>query len=157
MNSAELRGRHLPVFELRGLKCLAEAAHDQGMVQFFLLRKSGNVDRFEARQRLARVFEVVGNRLVRIIADLIVVAVVAHLSGKFRLRAKRVFPLVGEQAIERGSPCFERLFSSRGEKRNEQGEDGKNNHEGCSQVAGPRISKLYIQLFSIYFLSWHAP
>ena len=81
MNTAKLRGRHLPVFELCGVERFAQVAQHQRVIELFLLRKSGDVDGFEARQCLAGVFEVVGNRLVREIAQPVVVAIVSDLGG----------------------------------------------------------------------------
>ena len=68
MNAAELRRRHFPVFELRAVEAFAQTAQHQGVVEFFLLGESGDVDGLEARQRLASVFEIVGNGLVGKIA-----------------------------------------------------------------------------------------
>ena len=120
VNAAKLRGRHLPVFELRAVERLAQAAQHQRVVEFFLLRESGDVDGLETRQRLASVFEIVGNRLVGKIAQPVVVAIVANLGGEFRLSAQRVLPLIGEQTIEFGSPRFERLLSSLGKERDDE-------------------------------------
>ena len=69
------------------------------MVEFFLLRKSGDIDGFEPRQRLTRMFKIVRNRFVRIIAHPVVVTVVADLRREFWLRSQRVLPFVGEQTI----------------------------------------------------------
>jgi len=92
------------------------------MVELLLLRKSGDVNGLEARQRLASVFEIAGNRLVGKIAQSIVVAIVANLGGEFRLGAQRVLPLIGEQTIEFGSPHFERLPGSLGKEKERDGE-----------------------------------
>ena len=78
--------------------------------------KSGDVDGLETRQRLTSMFEIVGNRFVRKIAQPIVVAIVPNLGGKFRLGAQRVLPLIGEQTIEFGSPGIECLLGSPGEE-----------------------------------------
>ena len=87
VNAAKLRRRHLPVFELRGVERFAQAAQHQRVVELFLLGESGDVDGLEARQRVASVFEILGNRLVRKIAQPIVVAIVANLGGKLRAGA----------------------------------------------------------------------
>ena len=64
MDSAKLGRRHLPVFEARTFHVFAEAAHHQGLIQFFLLGKARDVDRLETRQGLSSVLDPVGNRLV---------------------------------------------------------------------------------------------
>ena len=94
------------------LDSVAQAAHHQRVIELLLLGKSGGVDGFEAAQRLARVLEIVGDRLVGKIAEPIVVAVVADLGGEFGLSAQRVFPLVGEQAIEFGATRLQTLFGA---------------------------------------------
>jgi hypothetical protein len=139
----KLRGRHLPVFELSAVESLAQTADHQRMVEFFLLRKSGDVDGFKTRQRLTGVFEIVGNRLVRKIAEPIVVAIVSNLGGKLRLRAQRVLPLIGEQTIEFGSAGFERLPGGVVEELNEQTYGERDNHERCSQEAD--LGSVYLQ------------
>src|SRR5208282_2763911 len=104
-------------------------------VESFLLGESGRVDGLEARQRLTCVFEIVGNCLIREIAQPIVVAIVTNLSGKFRLRTQRVLPLIGEQTIEFCSPRFERLLGSVDEERDDETQGKIKNHERCSQDA----------------------
>jgi hypothetical protein len=90
------------------------------------------------------VYEIVGNRLVGKIAQPIVVAIVANLGGKFRLGAQRVLPLIGEQTIEFGSPSFERLLGSLGEKRDDESYDERDNHKRRSQEADlGRIHRQY--------------
>ena len=106
------------------------------MVELFLLRKSSDVDGLEARQRLPSVFEIVGNRLIREIAEPIVVTIVANLRGKFRLGAQRVLLLLGEQASEFGAAGFEGLPSGVGEEWDSQSHSKRENHERCSQEAG---------------------
>ena len=64
MHASKLRRWHLPVLELRAFQSLAQAAHHQRLVESLLLREAGNVDRLKSRERLPRVLEVVGNRLV---------------------------------------------------------------------------------------------
>jgi hypothetical protein len=49
VNAAKLRGRHLPVFELRAVEPFAQAAQHQRVVELFLLGKSGDVDGLKAR------------------------------------------------------------------------------------------------------------
>src|SRR6266404_2559709 len=110
MNAAKLRGRHLPIFELRAVERFMQAPQHQGAVELFLLWKSNDINGLKARQCLTSVFEVVGNCLVRKIAQAIVVAIVSNLGGKFRLGAQRVLPLIGEQAIEFVSSGFEWLL-----------------------------------------------
>ena len=81
MNAAKLRGRHLPVFELRAVERFTQAAHHQRVVEPFLLRKSGDIDGLEARQRLTSVLEIVGDCLIGEIAQPVVVAIVSNLGG----------------------------------------------------------------------------
>ena len=116
MDAAKLRCGHLPVFEAGAVERFAQTAQHQRLVELFLLGKSGDVDGLKARQRLTRVFEIVGNGLVGKIAQPIVVTVVSDLSGEFGLRAQRVLPLLGQQAIEFGAAGFEGLFGSVGEE-----------------------------------------
>jgi len=102
------------------LERLAQAAHHQCLIEFFLLGESGDIDSLKTRQRLTRVFEIVGDGLVRKIAQPIVVAIVSYLSGKFRLRAQRVLPLNGEQAIEFGASRVECLLGCLGKERDDK-------------------------------------
>ena len=64
--------------------------------------------------------EIVGNRLIGQIAQAIVVTVVADMSSQFGLRAQRIFPLVGKQAIEFRPPRFQTLFGSVSKQGNEK-------------------------------------
>ncbi len=138
MNTAKLRRGHLPVFELRGVERLAQASQHQRVVEPFLLGKSGDIDGLEASQRLTSVFEIVGNRLVRKIAQPIVVAIVSNLGGELGLGAQRVLPLIGEQTIEFGSPGIECLLGGLSEERDEESCGERNNHERCLQEADLR-------------------
>jgi hypothetical protein len=56
--------------------------------------------------------KIVRDRLVGQIAQPVVVTAIADVGSKFRLRAQRVFPLIGKQAIEFRSPRFQRLIRS---------------------------------------------
>ena len=80
-------------------------------------------------------FEIVGDRLVGKIAQPIVVTIVANLGGKFGLRAQRVLPLIGQQAIEFGSSGFECWLGGLGEERDDESRGERNNHERCLQEA----------------------
>ena len=109
VNAVELRRRHLPVFELRALNRFPQAPHHKRAVEFLRLRKPSDIDGFEALERLTGVLEVLGDRLVRKIAQPIVISIIPYLGGKFRLRAERVFPLLGEQMIQFRAPAFQAL------------------------------------------------
>jgi len=95
-----------------------QTAQHQRVVELFLLGKSGDIyiDGLEPCYRLTGVFEIVGNRLVRKIAELIVVAIVPNLGGKLRLGTQRVLPLIGEQTTEFGAAGFECLLSCLGKE-----------------------------------------
>src|SRR5713226_5758446 len=80
-------------------------------------------------------FEIVGNCLVGEIAQAIVVAIVSDLSGKFRLGAQRVLPLIGEQTIEFGPSRFECWLGGLGKEWDDESCGERNNHERCLQEA----------------------
>src|SRR6266403_3106432 len=120
-----------------------QAAQHQCAVELFLLWKAGDDDRFEAHQRLTRMFEIVGNCLIGKIAQAIVVAIVSNLGGKFRLGAQRVFPLIGEQAIEFVSSGFEWLLGGLGEERDDESCGERNNDERCLQEADLQNAYIY--------------
>jgi len=100
------------------------------MIQSFLLRKSRDVDCLKTRERLASVFDIVSNCLVRKIAQPVVITIVANLRGQFRRSSQCVFPLVGEQTSEFGASRFERLLRrlsrSLSNERNNETEDKRN-------------------------------
>src|SRR5437899_54955 len=112
-----------------------QAAQHQCAVELFLLGKPGDVDRLEARHCLTGVFEIVGNCLVGEIAQAIVVAIVANLSGEFGLGAQCVLPLIREQAIEFVSSLFECWLGGLGEERDDESCGERNNGERCLQEA----------------------
>jgi hypothetical protein len=61
-------------------------------------------------------FEIVGNGLVRKIAQAIVVTIVANLGGQLGLGAQGVLPFLGEQAIQFGAARFEGLSAARAKR-----------------------------------------
>src|SRR5580700_532128 len=115
VNAAKLAGGHFPVFELRGVELLMQAAQHERVVEALLLRETGDVDGLEACERDTRVFEIVGEGLIGEIAKAIVVAIVSYLRGELGLSAQRVLPLLGKQAIEFGAAGIESLFGGVGE------------------------------------------
>ena len=132
MNAAKLRRRHLPILEWRALERFPQAAQHECAVELLLLRKACDIDRFEARERLASVFEIRGNRLAGEIAQPVVVPVVPNVGGQFRLSAQRVFPLIVQQTIQFRPPVFQGLPASLGEERDELSHGETDNHKRCA-------------------------
>ncbi len=92
MRAPELVDRHLPVVELRTLQILTQVAHHELLTERLLVGKSRSVDRLEYLELLFGVLVLLRDRRGRVIAQAVVVAVVADVGGEFRIGAELVLP-----------------------------------------------------------------
>ncbi len=107
VNSVELVYGHLPRLKARAFQVHLKIANHDLLVERFLFRKSGGVNRLEAVEKEPGLFQIVIDRFLREIVDFIVVALVAEDGGVERAGAHGVFPLLVEQVGERFAPGFE--------------------------------------------------
>ena len=96
MRSKELIDGHFIGFQLHALELFLQVPDHQGLIQFFLLGKTGGIDGIKARQPFANVLFLLLNMREGVIAPAIVITVVAQGSGRFGAFAHLVFPFVGE-------------------------------------------------------------
>ena len=98
--SIHLVDGHFPVLESRPFDLLAQVTDHQVLAQALLLREARGVDRFENRERLPRVPQLPGEKFRRIIAEAVVIPIVAHRRGQLRVCAQLVFPLLLQRGLQ---------------------------------------------------------
>jgi len=147
MNAPELRRRHFPVFEWRAVDPFVQAADHQREVELFLLGKTRDIDRIKARNRLARMFKIIGNRLVRKIAEPVVIAIISDLRGQFGLRAQCVLSLLGKQPVEFRAPRIQCRSSGLCKQRDNESHDKRNNHERYAQDQDKNLRSILLSIF----------
>ncbi len=87
VDAAHLVDRHLPLLELRGLLVDLEAANQQILAGLLLVGESGGIDGRQAQQEVLLPRQFVVHRLHGVVADLVVVALVADERRRTRDRA----------------------------------------------------------------------
>ena len=100
VQSIHLVDGHFPVFELRAFDLLAQIADHQVPAQALLLREARGVNRLENLERLPRVLDLPGEKFRRIIAEAVVISIVADRRGKLGVGAQSVFPLLLKRGLQ---------------------------------------------------------
>ena len=132
VRSAELVHGHLPFVEPGGLDGLAQVAHHELLVERFVVGKAGGVNRLKYFELLLSVFEFLGDGFGRIVAQLIVVAVVSDVGCESGIGAQSVFPLGLNGVTELRAARVEALLCLGG-KHDGEGEHERRNHVGPNQ------------------------
>jgi hypothetical protein len=101
LDAVVLSDRHLPAPELRALEPLLELPDHQRLVELLLLREARRVDGLETLQELGRLGEVLFDGGERVVARLVVPSLVAEDRRELGIGRERVFPLLGEQVVQR--------------------------------------------------------
>ncbi len=107
VDAADLRDRHLPLFELDVFDVVAQVVGHEGLVHRFLLGEACGVDALEPQQELLRRRKVAPDRGLGVVGGLVVVASVAEDRGELGTGAEGVLPLVLQQIGERFAPLVE--------------------------------------------------
>ena len=97
----ELVDRHLPRLEARLLLLIDQPSNQQVFAQILLFGQTGGVDRSQPVQKGAIALEmsvVAGNRVV---AELVVITLVAQCGGELRRVLQLLLPVVGEDGVQR--------------------------------------------------------
>ena len=84
VDAADLRDRHLPLFESDVFDVVAQVVRHERLVHRFLLGEAGGVDALEPLQKLLRRRQVALDRGLGVVGGLVVVAPVAEDGGEFR-------------------------------------------------------------------------
>ena len=101
VDSRDLVDGHLPALEPLVLQILLEAPDQKRLRQRLLLRKAGGIDGLEAREELPRLREALIHPFQREVGDLVVPAFVTQDRGELRGVRQAVFPMFGQQFVER--------------------------------------------------------
>ena len=110
VHSIHLVNGHFPVFELRAFDLLAQIADHQILAHALLLRETRGVDGLEDLQRPPRVIEFPGVKLRRVIAEAVIVPIVADRRGKLGVSSQLVFPFRLERGLQARPARFGRII-----------------------------------------------
>src|SRR5208337_4316068 len=89
---------------------LAQAAYQENLIQLFLVRETGGVDRVDTPERLFRMLQVLGEEFSRMIAHPVIESVVADIGRHLRVSSKLIFPLLLKRHTQLGATHVERSF-----------------------------------------------